>query len=842
MNALKNNSDLYVERGSIELANHLKINRGSHWRSKYLVSEDELDDDFFYRPMSEARKYNNIEARDVGYWGRPSIITNENLKVITYSIPLINKEGEPYGIFGVGIDSVYINEFFEDDELDKGNAYAIVVENNERGESDFKTSDITSINNIDEVLIDEYKNSKVEKERDLNNIYRVINKEDRDKITYVFKKELEVYKDTNQFSNEKWSLVVLMEADKLFNQVNEVYAFLKLVIIASTLIGILIAIISIRNITKPIRVLVEKVRQSNPREPLKLEKINISEIDDLSSAITTLRKNVADESSKLNKIINILNIPFGAFTHIKDAQSVYCTSGLFDLLGVEGLHEDDEYVDLDSFNLILEEAKKHKYENEENVYIIKKENQEDRWIKLIVQEEEIGTFGVITDVTQDILEKMKIEYDRDHDVLTDLLNRRAFRRLAVDKIEKGNIGIAAAIMWDLDNLKFVNDTYGHEYGDEYIRQAADILKTFEQDKALVARVSGDEFLVFMYGYESKSEIMDRVKEVQTTMKNTIFDFPYQHYNKIKIRASVGIAWYPEDADNYDDLVKYADFAMYKIKDTVKGSIAEFNKEEYDEKAFLINNKEDLNKLIDEQLVYYVFHPIVDARTGKVYGYELLMRSKLESLKSPYQVLAIAASESKLYEIEKLTWFKGLETIEKHYEELGDAKIFINSIPNYVLFEEDFNKLLGEYKKYFTRVVVEILENERSDPKYTLEKRKQIERCGAKIAIDDFGSGYNNEAVLLDITPDFIKVDMEIVREIHKDLNRQDIIKNLVSYAVKRGIKVVAEGIETKEELEKIVELGVDYVQGYYISKPKDYPPKIKGDLIQEIVDINKKMI
>ena len=110
----------------------------------------------------------------------------------------------------------------------------------------------------------------------------------------------------------------------------------------------------------------------------------------------------------------------------------------------------------------------------------------------------------------------------------------------------------------------------------------------------------------------------------------------------------------------------------------------------------------------------------------------------------------------------------------------------------------------------------------------------------KIAIDDFGAGYSNETTLLEAAPDFVKIDKEIVREIHKDLDRQDIIKNLIVYTRKRDIKVIAEGIETREELEKLVELGVDYVQGYYISKPKAKPSKIKEDLVQEILDINNK--
>lgn len=837
---VEDNSDLYMERGPVELAHHLKIKTNSNWQEKYLLNKEEPDSDFFYKPINESEKYKNIDSRALGYWGKPSIITNPDLPVMTYSIPLINSEGKAYGILGAGIDLNYINNMFKEDALVE--AYAIIVEDSKIAEESLALKDIINIDNTNENLVKDYENKTIKTEKISSNIYKIVSTEKTKDINYIFRKELELYNSNDILADEKWELILFTRQNKLLKKINEIENDLKISVLISTAIGLLIALILSRKVTKSLRNLVEKVKQSDPREPIKLEKVNISEIDELSLAITTLSRDVADESSKLNEIIRLLNIPFGAFKRRKGESVVYCTRGLFHILEVEGLHETAEYIDLDDFKTILKEATKNKYKNEKNVYVIKKNNHEERLIKLIIQQDEIEIFGVITDVTGEILEKHKIEYDRDHDVLTGLLNRRAFRRMCIDKMKKNHKGIAAFIMLDLDNLKFVNDTYGHEYGDEYIKEAARIIRAFEKYQALVARISGDEFLVYLYGYDNKSQILNIVREIHQIMKNTIFTLPYDAYHKIKIRASIGISWYPENSDDYDTLVKYADFAMYKIKHTVKGSIAEFNKEEYSEKSFLINNKEDLSRLIDEELVYYVFHPIVDVHTGEIYAYEMLMRSKSASLKNPYQILAIAASESRLYEIERMTWFKVLETVENYDKELGDAKIFINSLPNYLLSEEDLEKLIAQYGKYFTRVVVELLENEQPDSEFICKKREQIERCKAKIAIDDFGSGYNNEAMLLEVPTDFIKIDMEIVREIHKDLDRQDIIKNLISYASKRGIKVVAEGIETKEELKKLIELGVDYVQGYYMSKAEMNPPKISEGLVQEILDINRSMI
>ena len=311
--------------------------------------------------------------------------------------------------------------------------------------------------------------------------------------------------------------------------------------------------------------------------------------------------------------------------------------------------------------------------------------------------------------------------------------------------------------------------------------------------------------------------------------------------ELKIRISTGISWYPDDGATFEDLAKFSDFAMYKIKRTIKGNISEFNKDEYIEDSFLLSSQENLNKLLDEELVEYAFQPIISADTGEVFAYEALMRPQLESLRNPLHVIKLATADSRLYEIERITFFKSLESFVKNEKKFKDAKIFINSIPNHLLSNEDSEKFEDLYGEYLDRLVIELLENEKSSGKNISKKRKLIEKWNAKLAIDDFGSGYNNEAVLLAITPDFVKIDMEIVRGIDKDLNRQQISKNLISYAKQRNIKIIAEGIETKDELEKLIEFGVDYLQGYYLGKPEFIPSEISEKLVKEVLNINDRI-
>ncbi|NMA84847.1 MAG: EAL domain-containing protein, partial [Epulopiscium sp.] len=457
------------------------------------------------------------------------------------------------------------------------------------------------------------------------------------------------------------------------------------------------------------------------------------------------------------------------------------------------------------------------------------------WIRLNIQETHGKILGIIEDVTDEVMEKRKIEYERDHDLLTHLINRRAFQ-MQVKRQMKKELKIAAFVMWDLDNLKYINDTYGHDYGDQYIKTAAEVLSEISFCNGIVSRMSGDEFLAFIYGYEGKDEIRSIINKMQENLYNTTIPMPDN--NIIRIRASAGIAWYPDDSEDYYELIKYSDFAMYEIKNTIKGNIGEFNKEVYNKKSFLLHSQEELNRFIDEELLEFVFQPIIDAKNGSVFAYEALMRSKMETLKSPLDIIRLARSQSKLHAIEKLTFFKAMEGFKQHEKDFGHARIFINSIPNHILTQKDLQIFEEKYKADLNRLVIEIIESEQLDDKITKKKQDMVTKWNGSIALDDFGSGYNSEIALLVLSPSFIKIDISIIRGIDKDINRQKLLNNLLSYAKDRNIKVIAEGVETKKEMNTLIRFGVDYLQGYYIGRPNKIPQQISEKIVEEIYTAN----
>jgi diguanylate cyclase (GGDEF)-like protein len=390
-------------------------------------------------------------------------------------------------------------------------------------------------------------------------------------------------------------------------------------------------------------------------------------------------------------------------------------------------------------------------------------------------------------------------------------------------------------MLDLDNLKSVNDAYGHDYGDKYIRLTADTLRVFSSDRTIVARLAGDEFIVLLHGYNGKNQIREICENIKNAMKNASLNLP--DGNEVSIQISAGLAWYPDDSRNCDELIRFADFAMYMVKRTNKGQFKEFDYGFYNKHSYLLYSQNELDQIIDNMLIDYQFQPIVDSVNGDIFAYEALMRPKGDTIQDPASLISLARASSRLHQIEKITFFKALEEFSKlRMAEATDCRLFINSISNQVLTNEDMLELEKRYSRYLSRVVVEITEEEKGDSEAMALKLDFMNKNNQKLALDDFGMGYSNESIMLDYSPDFIKIDMSLIRNIHSDEKRQSITSKLIAYGKSAGIKMLAEGVEKKEELEYLLRAGIDFVQGFYICRPMSEPPleltSIKVDIVE----------
>lgn len=827
------NSDVLMERGSMDIAKKIGVSLDSKWSYKFNLSADEERSNFYYKPYKAAQTHQYKDIQDLGYWSKPFRLSPDDLEIVTYSLPLVDAEGEPYGVMGIGLTEDYLSKRLKYDELaeNKRGFYILNAHNKVTDQSEPVVTSGPMYNVFSESVTTTYK-----KLAHKENMYKIENHEKIEGDIFASSHELILYNENTPFEQEFWSLTGFVEKKYLFSPIQDIFISIMGSLVISLVIGVATVYAAGTLFMKPINKLMKSITTSTPNDPFKLSKTNIPEIDELGLAIENLNTEILDSASKLSQIFNLVNIPLGAFEYTAEEDEAFCTNTFFDILGIEN-DQAVNYVKKSCLIDILAEIQKNPENDILDVYHYKKADGKNIWVELTMQQQKGKVLGVIEDVTEEIIYKRKIEYERDHDILTYLLNRRAFASVVKKKMEEGISGYSAFVMWDLDNLKYVNDTYGHEYGDRYIQRTAEVLKRFSIYRTVIARMSGDEFYIFIYDYPNKEDVRAIIEEIKESLYNSFLDLP--DGETLRLRASGGVSWYPDDSSEYDELIKYTDFAMYEIKNKEKGNIGEFNQKTYIKDSILLDGKEELNFFIDNAMVKYAFQPIVSAKTGEIFAYEALMRPQTKKMQSPYDVIRLAQSQSKLYEIERLTFFEAMKSYVKLKAEFKGAKIFINSIPNTTLSHEDLATFESKFADHLDQLIIEITENEQAHEECTELKQAKADQWGTHLALDDFGSGYNSELSLLVLSPKYVKIDMNIISGIDQDLNRQKLLKNILSYCINRNIKTVAEGVETKEEMDALIHFGIDYMQGYYLGKPNLIPQDVHADVKAEIQSLHE---
>lgn len=833
-----NNDDLLAERAPAEVTKQLGISLDTGWRPKFLFSaDDDLADDFYYKPFDAGIANHEADSAELGYWSAPFRLNETGVEVITYSQPLRDDRGVTLGVIGVELTLDYLRGQLPYDELatEKDGAYMLGVERS--GNLEFEK--VISTGPAYLRMMEEHDDLRLKPQATYGSGHELLNSRSP---AYGCVQYIDLYNSNTPFETDRWALVGVMESGDLLGFSDGVRRMVLVALAVSMLIGTAGVMLAGTLISKPITALVHKVRESDPRLPVKLPSINISEIDELSFAVEMLSGRVAESASRLSQILKITGMKIGAFESEVGSGLVAYTEGFFEILALNVEENPTRMMPTSEFVSImhlLDDSLEESAETEGmQVVRVERAAGQPSWVRVQILQSGATVLGVVNDITGEVLERTQLERERDYDILTDLLNRRAFARQLEELFDKPEeLRTTALIMLDLDNLKYINDTYGHDYGDSYIRRTAEVLKRCDTGHTIVSRMAGDEFHVLFHGFPSRDAVRLEIARLREDMDSTSLSLP--DGSKTKVRASAGVAWYPDDSGSYAELMKYADFAMYKVKRTTKGEFEEFDRGSYDRESYLLRDKEELNRLIDDRLVDYHFQPIVSAETGEVFAYEALMRSRVPALKTPFEVLAMARSESKLYQIERLTWFEAMYSFRRFSEIPAAVRVFINSIANQVMSAADIAEFEREFEEMLPRIVIELTEEEKPTEQFVSVKKECARRWGAGVALDDYGSGYSGDGVLLALSPRYVKLDMSIVRGVDTDLDRRKILTNMVSYASGRRIKVIAEGVETRGELETLIKCGVDYLQGYYIGMPEGVPQPVSPEISAEIGELNQ---
>ena len=838
------NSDLMLVRAPAQVVQSLYIATDTSWTPS--INYGANGSSGFLYPVFQAAYHGNgeLDAVDYGHWtSSPYTLSGDDHSAIAYTIPLILDDGTVYGVLGVEILESYLQALLPGTELqnDSSGTYLLgVASNSAIGKDDLTVSVISASpaanapqQSYDQtLLLKPSKRGGYQSDSPLG-------------LCHAAVAPLTLYNRNAPFSNEQMLLIGSVPVSALYAFSGYVLRFLIIAVLVVLTAGLFSSLVLARKLSRPISRLSDEVahaRESRSSIPM-LSATGIIELDRFSSAFTQLGREVLDTSTKFLRIMDMASVELGGYELRSAPDSIYVTDNFFDLLGMPGVDADD--LTAQSFRELLQRFERScphsPAPDGAMLYHIRLPSGKERYLRIETTHEDGTQVGLAEDVTANTLEKLRIEHERDYDTLTDLYNRRAFRRICAEFFcSPEKLGHAALLMFDLDNLKQINDTFGHDWGDEYIRLTGECFAKNAPARTVCARISGDEFNALFYGYNDQDTLRADICALKAALEQSVVQLPSGR--ELRVSVSGGVAWYPESSTNLITLRKYADFAMYQVKHSRKGELLEFDPEVYRTDLQERRCHEEFRRLINEELVTYHFQPIIDAKDGSVFAYEALMRVDLPTLHSPADVLRLAREENCLHEVERITFFRAssaYQTLENAGKVVPSALLFVNSIASQYLTPDELSEYSARYASILPRIVIEITEEEVLDPK-ALRIKQTIRGSSGAFALDDYGSGYSNERSLLELSPNYIKIDLSIIRNIDTDANKRQIVSNTVSYAHQRGMKVVAEGLETADEVRTVLSLGVDLLQGFFLAMPQAEPGGASEESLAVIAEMHSQ--
>jgi diguanylate cyclase (GGDEF)-like protein len=415
-------------------------------------------------------------------------------------------------------------------------------------------------------------------------------------------------------------------------------------------------------------------------------------------------------------------------------------------------------------------------------------------------------------------QKDYIHYLAFHDPLTGLPNRRRFTEKLNSKISHGQFG--AVILLDLDDFKGINDTLGHMFGDRVLESIAQRIEEAVDYKIFVSRFGGDEFLILIETDQDYKYIEDSIKKIKH-----IFDEKItieEHH--IDVHFSMGISLFPKDSTDVDQLVVYADLAMYSVKNAGKNDYQFFDIRMMDDQMKKSNIEIILREAIDQDGFHIVYQPQIDIKTGQVNCYEALLRLRDYSI-SPTEFIDIAEKNGSIIRIGRIVTEKVIQQLSSWKNEGQKIKPVSINFSAHQLHDGDYinyiNSLLSQYGIDARYIEIEITENIFLENRNaTLLFLKQLKELGIQIAIDDFGTGYSSLNYLTFLPVDKIKLDRSLNLKF-LEMDNIKVMDSLISLVHSLNLTVTAEGIETLDHVKRLQKGGCDYIQGYYFSKPLD---------------------
>jgi diguanylate cyclase (GGDEF)-like protein len=453
--------------------------------------------------------------------------------------------------------------------------------------------------------------------------------------------------------------------------------------------------------------------------------------------------------------------------------------------------------------------------------------------------------GSLTDITEWKYAEQKLLHDAFYDKLTGIPNRALFMdhlRLAVERAKRKDDYAYAVLFLDIDRFKDVNDSYGHLIGDKLLADFAQLLEQRMRSTDTVARFGGDEFVILLDDINSPDNAIQIADWIQSELKTPFC----LEDREIYISISAGIVLSDLEYDNADDVLRDADIAMYDAKANGKSRYELFEPDMRIRVMDRLELENDLRRAIDNEELDIHYQMIVSLQTGKIVGFEALVRwNHLTRGQLPPPVFIPIAEESGLIiSIDRWVMKKACFQIKKWQLEnasFKDLAISVNLSGNH-FNETDLiefvRNTLEETELSPDSLKLEITEStllEKDDT--TTSTLAKLQDLGVQIQIDDFGTGYSSLSYISNFPIDALKIDNSFVRSMTEDGNNLQIIKAIISLSNRLGVGVIAEGVESQNQLNQLKDLGCEYGQGFYVSIPMN--GKDVSTLLNETASVTK---
>ncbi len=452
-----------------------------------------------------------------------------------------------------------------------------------------------------------------------------------------------------------------------------------------------------------------------------------------------------------------------------------------------------------------------------------------KWYSINTVKDEAGQvvnyIAIFSDISERKRAEQHIEFLAHHDALTGLpnrvLTRDRFSQAAVRAL-RDRAGVAVLYI-DLDNFKNINDSCGHQTGDQLLIDAVARLQHFIRDSDTISRQGGDEFIVLLPGV-SDPDAVNRVAYKMIEALSAPFEIDDQH---LGISASIGIAYFPDDSNDFDTLVRYADAAMYAAKSAGKNTYRRFVETMVSDNVDTLQLKLQLRTAVEQGQFELHYQPQVELRSGRLIGAEALLRWRHPELGvvPPGRFIPLAESSGQIHPIGE--WV--LAEACRQGQEWRQAGL------------EPFTIAVNISAQQFKRgnvceLVQEVLSHSGYPPEWleleltesglltdvaqSLRTIEQLKALGIRLSIDDFGTGYSSLSYLRQFRVQMLKVDQAFVRDIVDDGADLEIVRAIVQLGKTLKLQVIAEGVETAAQLSLLNSLGCDHVQGYYLGRPQ----------------------